>query len=108
MAKNITYYCPTCNAPVEKGHCTKCNAAVNPPVTLPPNNYFRWREESHKDWTDAEVEAYVAQARKQYHRDGEIEVDHNAVVSHGHDGGAYVLAWVWVDDDTLESKGVSL
>jgi len=28
--------------------------------------------------------------------DGELEIDDNAVVSHGEDNGAYVQAWVWV------------
>ncbi len=32
-------------------------------------------------------------------RDGEIEVDAGAVVSHGSDGGAYVMAWLWISDD---------
>ena len=40
---------------------------------------------------------YVARARKQYERDGEIEIDEGATVSHSDDGGAYVAAWVWVD-----------
>lgn len=32
-------------------------------------------------------------------RDGECEIDSNAVVSKGGDPGAYVMAWVWVYDD---------
>lgn len=32
-------------------------------------------------------------------RDGEIEVDDDAVVSMGDDGGAYVQAWLWVSDE---------
>lgn len=39
---------------------------------------------------------YVAAADKQYGKDGEIEIDHNAVWSPGEDHGAYVQAWVWV------------
>ena len=39
---------------------------------------------------------YREMAHNQYHRDGEIEVDDNAVVSQGNDSGAYVAAWVWV------------
>jgi hypothetical protein len=31
--------------------------------------------------------------------DGEIEVDDDAVVSIGGDGGAYVQAWLWVSDE---------
>ena len=41
---------------------------------------------------------FRAAARKQYHRDGEIEIDEGAVVSRGSDCGAYVAAWVWVPD----------
>jgi hypothetical protein len=32
-------------------------------------------------------------------REGELEVDDNAIVSVSEDGGAYVMAWVWVSDD---------
>jgi len=39
---------------------------------------------------------YVDAARLIYARDGEIEVDEGAAVSHGADPGAYVQAWVWV------------
>ncbi len=30
-------------------------------------------------------------------RDGELELDDNAVISEGEDNGAYVMAWIWVD-----------
>ncbi len=32
-------------------------------------------------------------------REGELEVDDNAIVSES-TGGAYVMAWSWVDDET--------
>jgi hypothetical protein len=41
---------------------------------------------------------YITQAREQYQCDGEIEVDDNATVSMGAEHGAYVAAWVWVED----------
>lgn len=44
---------------------------------------------------DAAIEAYA--------RDGEIEVDADAVVSESDDNGAYVMAWLWVGDDPLEA-----
>lgn len=34
-------------------------------------------------------------------REGELEVDDNAIVSESDDGGAYVMAWVWVADSDL-------
>jgi hypothetical protein len=50
------------------------------------------RDEPHLD-------AYIARARDQWHRDGEVEIDDpGVIVSAGDDPGAYVLAWVWVDD----------
>lgn len=42
---------------------------------------------------------YRERAKELYSVDGEIEVDHNALVSRGDDPGAYVAAWVWVSDD---------
>lgn len=47
---------------------------------------------------------YRTQAQKHIHRDGEIEVDDNALVSTGADAGAYVAAWVWVDDPEEEES----
>jgi hypothetical protein len=54
--------------------------------------------------------AYVKEATLYYHRPGSVEVDPHAVVSAG-DGmgaspgsrtfGAYVMAWVWVDDVSI-------
>lgn len=47
-------------------------------------------------------EWYRQRAQDCIHRDGEIEIDDNAVVSTGADRGAYVAAWVWVEDDDKE------
>jgi hypothetical protein len=44
------------------------------------------------------AEAYIAAAKKQWAREGEIEIDAEAKVSVGDDPGAYVQAWVWVYD----------
>lgn len=53
-------------------------------------------------------EEYIAKARAQYGKDGEIEIDDDAEVSRAHDhapgapchhlddDGAYVQAWVWI------------
>jgi hypothetical protein len=41
---------------------------------------------------------YRGRAKAGFHKDGEIEVDDNAVVSYGGDDGAYVMAWVWIAD----------
>lgn len=46
---------------------------------------------------EARRKAIVAMAFDIHVRDGEVEVDDNAVVSEGEDNGAYVQAWVWVD-----------
>lgn len=51
--------------------------------------------------TNAE-RAYVAAAQSEG-RDGDLEIDSNAVVSLGDDPGAYVMAWVWVDDSSIWS-----
>src|SRR5688572_11282438 len=37
-----------------------------------------------------------AAAVRVFQRDGEIEIDDDAIVSRGEDPGAYVQAWVWV------------
>lgn len=56
------------------------------------------RSDLHKRYFQAAVEAY--------HRDGETEVteegDDTVMVSPSDDGGAYVMAWVWVSDDEAD------
>ena len=44
----------------------------------------------------AKDKKYILKAREQYQKDGEIEIDDNAVVSRGDSDGAYVAAWVFV------------
>ncbi len=45
---------------------------------------------------------YRSKAAELYHRGGDVEIDPDAAVSRGDDPassrGAYVQAWVWVDD----------
>jgi hypothetical protein len=49
---------------------------------------------SHEEIDRREI---LEMARNDYDaRDGELEIDDNAVISHGEDNGAYVQAWVWV------------
>lgn len=43
--------------------------------------------------------AYIAAAKGRHGDDGVCEIDDNAIVSIGDDPGAYVMAWVWVDQD---------
>ncbi len=56
----------------------------------------------------AKDKKYILQARKQYQKDGGVEIDDNAVVSRSYDrttggsNGAYVAAWVWVYKNDLE------
>ena len=49
---------------------------------------------------------YREAARKEYQREGEIEIDDEAEVSRanevGGDDGAYVQAWVWVANEEDE------
>jgi hypothetical protein len=47
------------------------------------------------------LDSYIEAARDEYQRDGEIEIDDDAVVSHSEEG-AYVAAWVWVDKTQAE------
>ncbi len=47
---------------------------------------------------EPELDVYVAAARAEHHRDGDLEIDDpGVIVSAGEDPGAYVLAWVWVE-----------
>jgi hypothetical protein len=44
---------------------------------------------------------YVAKAQDDHQDEGVLEVDENAVVSYGADAGAYVQAWVWVENNAV-------
>ena len=48
---------------------------------------------------DAVPARFREMARAEWEKDGEIEIDDDAVISESEDGGAYVQAWVWVYDD---------
>lgn len=51
---------------------------------------------------EPELDVYRDAADKlSFVREGECEVDSNALVSKGEDAGAYVMAWVWVDDEDI-------
>lgn len=48
------------------------------------------------------IEQQFIAAAKKHQRDGEIEVDEDAtIVSISDDGGAYVLGWIWVDNEEI-------
>lgn len=49
------------------------------------------------EFTGADEE-YRVLARRYYHDEGVIEIDDNALIAKGADCGAYVEAWVWVDN----------
>jgi hypothetical protein len=53
------------------------------------------RERAAATRPEADEAAFIAAAAEKYGRDGEIEVDDNAVVSHG-DRGAYVMGWLYI------------
>lgn len=49
----------------------------------------------HDDALDA---PYRDAAKRLFHKGGELEIDPDAKVSRGEDPGAYVQAWLWVDE----------
>jgi hypothetical protein len=51
-----------------------------------------------QDDDDGLVVKYRQAAHEVHHRDGELEIDDDAVVSVSEEAGAYVQAWVWVTD----------
>jgi hypothetical protein len=49
--------------------------------------------------------AYREYARERLQDDGELEFDYDAVVSLSGEPGAYVMAWVWIDEEELREEG---
>lgn len=68
-------------------------AELNPKSAFAKRVASIFEEQKGQQW-----KWYRDQAKEQYHRDGETEVDEDACVSVSDDNGAYVQAWVWVDD----------
>jgi hypothetical protein len=58
-------------------------------------------DEALQDDKNPVLRAYRRRAKKMY-KEGELEIDDDAVVSHGDDHGAYVQAWIWVEDEDEE------
>jgi hypothetical protein len=54
------------------------------------------------DQLGAVADAYRKAAKELHVHEGTLEIDPGAMVSQSEDGGAYVQAWVWVDDDDAE------
>lgn len=48
--------------------------------------------------------AYRQTAQQSHGREGACKIDDNATVKLSENGGAYVQAWVWVDDNELASQ----
>lgn len=46
----------------------------------------------------------LAAQSKHLYQEGDIEVDSNAKVSISPDGGAYVQAWTWIDEEEVEDR----
>lgn len=73
---------------------------------LPANEYAAFSVIKRLEECLAAYEpAMVQTAQERYHRDGEIEIDEGATVSRAPGNpnrGAYVQAWVWVDDEDGE------
>lgn len=107
------------------GECQACHKVAN--VLNPECNEHapfeytdEWAEEILDEWilTARDIvkkmdkfptdEKMVETARRLRGRDGELEIDDDARVSRdptNPDHGAYVQAWVWVDDEDAESTG---
>lgn len=50
---------------------------------------------------DRDKDPYAIVAARHFGSEGEIEIDDRTVVSQG-EGGAYVLAWLWVSNEDLQ------
>jgi hypothetical protein len=80
----------------------------NPDIDRLMRRLEHYESEAQRDPT------FIEAAEREYHRDGEVEIDNDAVVSASF-GGAYVMAWVWVsnaeavifDDDEDEDLAVA-
>lgn len=64
-------------------------------------------DEALADAKNPVLQKYRERADEEKGREGELEIDDDAVVSHGEDRGAYVMAWVWIEDEEDEEENRS-
>lgn len=61
-----------------------------------------------RDYTDPDANTYrqkwLERARDTVEKEGEIEFDNDATISHSDANGEYVLGWVWVEGDKNEDE----
>lgn len=72
-----------------------------------PTLYEQWRA-SCEDQDSPLADRYRKAAKRIHQVEGEVEVDDGAVVSYSEDHGAYVMAWVWVDEENVTEDGGDL
>ncbi len=69
----------------------------------PEHAFYQRARDALAELINPEFAKYREAASRQA-RDGELEIDAGAVVSKGDDPGAYVMAWLWIDDDELAAR----
>lgn len=83
-----------CNAEIDPTCRATCGACGHSEDLEAFSHHVAVKEAAHRHWRD--------RAWTELNRDGELEIDDNAVVSESDDGGAYVQAWVWIEGPTCE------
>lgn len=66
--------------------------------------YQRQQEREREEEESRTDERFIEAAREIYQDEGRIEVRDTAEVSRAGNGGAYVMAWVWVSHDDLTDE----
>lgn len=69
----------------------------------PESGLYKRAVETMRD--DEAGKTYREYAQARLHKDGDTEFDDDAAVSLGCGDGAYVMAWVWVDNEDLYAAG---
>jgi hypothetical protein len=84
----------------EVGRLRKAIVSVGLDVKVggPLDRLLEKLDEALRDDKNPVLREYRRRAKKMY-KEGELEIDDDAVVSKGDDAGAYVQAWVWVEDE---------
>lgn len=81
----------------------RCSVLDTVAITLSVQSEVSRRETMTSKATN---EQFIEAAKRRWQDDGEIEVDDGAEVSRNNapkaSHGAYVQAWVWVDNDDIE------
>lgn len=72
--------------------------------SLPTDELYELRLAVQAELFSREGDPLLIEAAREQYGSSEIEIDDQAMTSHG-DGGIWVAAWLWIEDEEADDEG---